>query len=127
MLGLQTTSSQLTTLLKSFGLVVPVVKRKTRTTTFSRTKGYHIEHNFGHGKHHLASFLLTLNLLAFLFHTVLHLGDQPYQQIRLHLGTRKRFFNDLRTLTTYFVFESWQHLISFMLNEFDPIQTANSS
>lgn len=37
-----------------------------------KTKGYHLEHNFGHGQEHLASFLLTLNLLAFLFHTVLH-------------------------------------------------------
>jgi hypothetical protein len=92
-----------------------------------KTKGYHLEHNFGHGKQHLASFLLTLNLLAFLFHTVLHLVDHPYQQIRLHLGTRKRFFNDLRTLTTYFVFDSSQHLISFMLTEFDPIKPANSS
>jgi hypothetical protein len=92
-----------------------------------KTKGYHIEHNFGHGKHHLASFLLTLNLLAFLLHTVLHLVDQPYQQIRWHLGTRKRFFNDLRALTTYFVFDSWQHLISFMLTEFEPLQPANSS
>lgn len=36
-----------------------------------KTKGYHLEHNFGHGQHHLASCLLTLNLLAFLFHTVL--------------------------------------------------------
>ncbi len=92
-----------------------------------KTKGYHLEHNFGHGKQHLASFLLTLNLLAFLFHTVLHLVDNSYQQVRLLLGTRKRFFNDLRTLTTYFVFDSWQHLISFMLTEFEPIQPANSS
>lgn len=46
------------------------------------------------GKKYLASFLLTLNLLAFLFHTVLHLVDLPYQQIRSLLGTRKRFFND---------------------------------
>jgi hypothetical protein len=30
----------------------------------------------------LASLLLTLNLLSFLFHTVLHLVDKPYQQIR---------------------------------------------
>ncbi|AFY99136.1 ISNCY family transposase [Calothrix sp. PCC 6303] len=92
-----------------------------------KTKGYHLEHNFGHGKQHLASFLLTLNLLAFLFHTVLHLVDLFYQQIRSLLGTRKRFFNDLRTLTTYFIFNSWRHLISFMLDEFDPICPANSS
>lgn len=92
-----------------------------------KTKGYHLEHNFGHGKQHLASFLLTLNLLAFLFHTVLHLVDLSYQQIRSLLGTRKRFFNDLRTLITYFIFDSWRHLISFMLNEFDPTCPANSS
>ena len=36
-----------------------------------KTKGYHLEHNFGHGQQHLAACLLTLNLLAFLFHTVL--------------------------------------------------------
>jgi hypothetical protein len=92
-----------------------------------KTKGYHLEHNFGHGKQYLASFLLTLNLLAFLFHTVLHLVDLQYQQIRSLLGTRKRFFNDLRALTTYFIFDSWRHLISFMLNQFDPIRPVNSS
>jgi hypothetical protein len=92
-----------------------------------KTKGYHLEHNFGHGEQHLASFLLTLNLLAFLFHTVLHLADHSYQKIRLLLGTRKRFFQDLRTLTTYFVFDSWRNLLSFMLDEFQPIRPVNSS
>jgi hypothetical protein len=40
-----------------------------------KTKGYHLEHNFGHGKQYLAAFLLSLNLLAFLFHTVLEWSD----------------------------------------------------
>jgi hypothetical protein len=40
-----------------------------------KTKGYNLEHNFGHGQKHLASMLLSLNLLAFLFHTVLQLID----------------------------------------------------
>ncbi|MEA5550954.1 ISNCY family transposase [Anabaena cylindrica UHCC 0172] len=82
-----------------------------------KTKGYHLEHNFGHGQHHLACFLLTLNLLAFLFHTVLHLFDKPYQQIRLQRGTRKGFFQDILSLTKYLLFDSWQHLIDFMLND----------
>ena len=43
-----------------------------------KTKGYHLEHNFGHGQEHLAVSLLPLNLLAFLFHTVLHLSDEAY-------------------------------------------------
>ncbi|MEB3189024.1 MAG: ISNCY family transposase [Snowella sp.] len=92
-----------------------------------KTQGYHLEHNFGHGDQHLATFLLTLNLLAFLFHTVLQLLDDSYQRIRLLLGTRRRFFHDLRTLTTYFVFDSWQHLFDFMLESFDPLPSANSS
>lgn len=102
-------------------------KTENKNHNVLKTKGYHLGHNFRHGKQHLVSFLLTLNLLAFLFHTVLHLVDLCYQQIRSLLGTRKRFFNDLRTLTTYFVFDSWRHLISFMLDEFDPICHANSS
>lgn len=36
-----------------------------------KTKGYHLEHNFGHGKNHLSEALATLNILAFLFHTLL--------------------------------------------------------
>ncbi|NJN92146.1 MAG: ISNCY family transposase [Leptolyngbyaceae cyanobacterium CSU_1_3] len=82
-----------------------------------KTKGYHLEHNFGHGQHHLAASLLTLNLLAFLFHTVLHLVDNSYQQIRLKRGTRKGFFQDILALTKYLWFESWQHLLDFMLSD----------
>jgi len=40
-----------------------------------KTKGYHLEHNFGHGKQYLSAFMLSLNLLAFLFHTVLEWSD----------------------------------------------------
>jgi hypothetical protein len=92
-----------------------------------KTKGYHLEHNFGHGSEYLASFLVTLNLIAFLFHTVLDFVDEKYQKIRKQLGSRKRFFQDLRALTTYFVFDNWQHLFSFMLEEFEPIKVTNSS
>ena len=38
-----------------------------------KTKGYNLEHNFGHGKKHLSAVLATLNLLAFAFHTVAEL------------------------------------------------------
>lgn len=82
-----------------------------------KTKGYHLEHNFGHGQQHLSAILLTLNLLAFLFHTVLQLADEPYQQIRQQRGTRKGFFQDILALTKYLWFESWPALIEFMLDE----------
>jgi hypothetical protein len=82
-----------------------------------KTKGYQLEHNFGHGEKHLSSVLLSLNLLAFLFHSVLHLLDTSYQLIRKKRGTRKGFFQDIVTLTKYLCFESWQHLLAFMLSD----------
>jgi hypothetical protein len=80
-----------------------------------KTKGYHLEHNFGHGKKHLSSLLLTLNLLAFLFHTVLEMIDEKYQLIRDDLPTRKTFFDDVRALTRYICFDSWDALLTFMM------------
>jgi len=79
-----------------------------------KTKGYHIEHNFGHGNQHLASLLLSLNLLAFLFHTILDLVDKQYRAIRQALGRRKTFFQDMDALLRYFIFENWEDVFSFM-------------
>lgn len=80
-----------------------------------KTKGYNLEHNFGHGKQHLSSFLATLNILSLLFHTLLDLLDEKYKLLRSHLPTRQTFFNDLRALTRYLYFQSWDHLLTFML------------
>ncbi len=80
-----------------------------------KTKGYHLEHNFGHGQRHLSSLLLSLNLLAFLFHTVLTLFDTKYQQVREALPSRQTFFDDLRALTRYLCFPSWEALLDFMI------------
>jgi hypothetical protein len=49
-----------------------------------KTKGYHLEHNFGHGKN-LSSLLATMNLLAFGLHTLLELADTSCRLIR-HAG-----------------------------------------
>jgi hypothetical protein len=92
-----------------------------------KTKGYNLEHNFGHGKQHLASFLASLNILSLLFHTVLELLDEKYQLLRAHLPTRKTFFNDLRALTRYLIFNSWDHLLTFMIQGLELDLPLNSS
>lgn len=92
-----------------------------------KTKGYHLEHNFGHGQKHLAKLLFCLNLLAYLFHTTLDLVHLTYQQVRSLLVTRQTFFNDLRALTRYLWFESWQTLLEFMLSEGKVAEGINSS
>jgi hypothetical protein len=80
-----------------------------------KTKGYHVEHNFGHGKQYLAAFLLSLNLRAFLFHTVLEWSDAKYALLRQVLARRQAFFQDIQALMRYMVFDSWQHLMDFMI------------
>lgn len=80
-----------------------------------KTKGYHLEHNFGHGKKYLSSLLATMNILGFLFHTVLEFMDKKYRLLRKVLGARKRFFNDIRTLLVYFPFRSFDSLMDFMI------------
>lgn len=79
-----------------------------------KTKGYHLEHNFGHGKQFLASLLLSLNLLAFLFHTVMGLVDTKYQLLRKELRKRRKFFQHIEALLEYLLFDSWDSLFSFM-------------
>lgn len=81
--------------------------------------GYHLEHNYGHGKHYLAAILVMLNLLAFLIHTILDLTHEQYQRIRLELGTRKTFFQDIQALTRYLYFDSWDSLLSFMFQQLE--------
>jgi hypothetical protein len=80
-----------------------------------KTKGYHLEHNFGHGKQYLSAFLLSLNLLAFLFHTVLEWSDDKYALLRHVLARRQTFFHDIQALMRYMVFEHWDHLMDFMI------------
>jgi hypothetical protein len=92
-----------------------------------KNHGYNLEHNFGHGQNHLCELLLSLNLLAFLFHTVLDLVNYTYQKVREILVTRTTFFKDIRTLLKYLWFKDWSHLLSFILTEHDPLKRVNSS
>ena len=80
-----------------------------------KTRGYHLEHNFGHGKKHLASLLMTMNLLAFALHTLLELTDESYRLIRDAVGARHKFFEHIQALTTYLHFQTWELLMDFML------------
>jgi hypothetical protein len=80
-----------------------------------KTKGYHLEHNFGHGKQYLSAFLLSLNLLAFLFHTVLEWSDERYTLLRRVLARRQTFFHDVQAFMRYMVFDNWDHLMDFMI------------
>ncbi len=86
-------------------------KIENETFNVLKTNGYNLEHNFGHGKKTLASILVTLNLLAFAFHTVSQLCVLAWRAAMAAKGARYRFFEHLRTITAYIVFDNWNHLL----------------
>jgi len=82
-----------------------------------KTKGYTLSHNYGHGKEYLSQNICSLNILAFLFHSVQEFSDENYIQLRSLIGTRKHFFETLNVLTTMFTFRNFDKLIEFVLSK----------
>jgi len=86
---------------------------KVENETFNVLKndGYNLEHSFGHGKANLAAVLVSLNLLAFAFHTICDIGDDLWRAARTKLGPRYNFFALLSGITVILIFESWDDLL----------------
>ena len=76
--------------------------------------GYNLEHNFGHGKQNLSCILALLNIIAFLFHTLLDLKNEYYQKARQRKGARYNFFNAFAQTLNVLVFDSFEILIEFL-------------
>ena len=84
--------------------------------------GYHMEHNFGHGKQGRSDTRMTLkgrsdtrmtlNLIAFAFHAVCNHLCQLWQDARARFSRKHRFFVALDIINCYLYFENWQALLS---------------
>ena len=95
----------------SFGRARWKIENENNNTL--KTKGYHLEHNFGHGKKHLSQLLASFTLLSFLIHTVMDLSDDLYHNLRGRLGSREAFFNAIKNLTIFMYFRDWSHSVSY--------------
>jgi hypothetical protein len=73
-----------------------------------KNHGYNLKHNFGHGENHASEVFCVLNLLAFLFHTILGLCDEDYRRTRASERRPDEFFNILRTALRLALHESWR-------------------
>ena len=94
---------------------------KIENETFNTLKnqGYHIEHNYGHGKLNLSYNFFLLNLLAFFMHQIFELADPLYQKCRKEKFTsRLEFWNQLRCTIRILVFDVWEQVLWLIL---DPI------
>jgi hypothetical protein len=85
-----------------------------------KNNGYNLEHNFGHGKEHLAMTFAALNLLAFAFHTVCDCIEDRWISARQAKRARRRFFEHIRTITAYLIFPSWETLMTTLIDSRPP-------
>jgi len=76
-----------------------------------KNQGYHLEHNFGHGRQYLSEALFLLNLLAFFFHQIFELVDGLYQQARAGFSARREYWNAIRNSFRMFLFRSWDEVL----------------
>ncbi len=77
-----------------------------------KNHGYHLQHNFGHGAHHLSEAFFVLNLLGFFMHQIFALVDELYQKARAGFSARREYWNAIRAALRLMLFESWDHLLT---------------
>ncbi len=85
-----------------------------------KSNGYHLEHNFGHGKQNLAMMFAAMNLLAFALHTICDALEQLWINARTAKRARTRFFEHIRTITAYLVFPNWTTLMQTLIESKPP-------
>jgi hypothetical protein len=83
-----------------------------------KNHGYELTHNYGHGQQTLSMVFYLLNLLAYVTHVVLALGDRLYQRCRTQ-ESRRELWNALRTLVNTLLVASWTHLLELYLDDAD--------
>jgi hypothetical protein len=95
-------------------------KIENETFNVLKNNGYHLEHNFGHGKQSLSALLVAFNLLAFTMHNACDAMEMLWQQAREVRGTRNRMFIHLWTISTYHVFPTWSSLLKTIITGIPP-------
>ena len=81
-----------------------------------KNHGYELTHNYGHGQQTLSMVFYLLNLLAYVTHVLLALGDRLYQRCRTQESHRE-LWNALRTLVNTLLVASWAHLLELYLDD----------
>ncbi len=80
-----------------------------------KNQGYHFEHNYGHGYHHLSVVFAVLMMLAFLVDQVQQLCCPLFQAVWAKLGSKRRLWERMRALFYDYALDSMQHLFEALL------------
>jgi hypothetical protein len=85
---------------------------KIENETFNTLKnlGYNLEHNYGHGKKHLATVFASLMMLAFLIDQVQELSCKVFNAARHRYHSKIGFWTKLKAMFTEHYIEDWKTL-----------------
>ena len=89
-------------------------KWKIENETFNtlKTQGYNLEHNYGHGKQHLATNFACLTFTAFLIDQIEQLACPLFQNALTSAKSKKAFWHYIRGLFDWFFIDSWTELLT---------------
>ena len=76
-----------------------------------KNQGYHFEHNFGHGYKNLSIVFAMLMMLAFLVDQVQQIASQLFNAVWKKLGTKRRMWEDIRSLFIGYIFNSMEEIL----------------
>jgi hypothetical protein len=85
---------------------------KIENETFNTLKnqGYHFEHNYGHGEHHLSVVFATLMMLAFLVDQTQQMCCALFQAVWAKLGSKRLLWERMRALFYSYTLVSMRQL-----------------
>ncbi len=85
---------------------------KIENETFNTLKnhGYHFEHNFGHGYHHLSTVMVHLMMLAFLIDQIQQRCCDLFRRALNKAQSKTRFWNKVRGLFQHYLIPDWEAL-----------------
>jgi len=85
---------------------------KIENETFNtlKTQGYHLEHNYGHGKKNLATNFMLLTFLAFLIDQIAQSVDVAFKKALKYCNNKKSFWEAVRSTFYVIPCRNWEHL-----------------
>jgi hypothetical protein len=97
---------------------------KIEHETFNTLKnqGYSLEHNYGHGQHHLATTFGLLMILAFLVDQIQELCCATFQAARKARHSRTSLWQRMQSLFTGYYIESWRQFFEALIHGHTPSQ-----
>lgn len=85
-----------------------------------KNHGYKLEHNYGHGKQHLAFIFIILNFLAYMLHQLASISDRLFQMATEMTRKTYGLWADVKVILQYFVWDSWESLWKHIIKSVDP-------